>query len=152
MESTTVASQKASMGNTGFYLFGELLAKEAPIIFARNGIAAIDSRYIRIDQPLSLDSTPKAAGGEPLPVLIVYPAKGIENSNSRGTSVSYVFSSELIDPKNKKLIWQGKIDTSTWNGEDFITGHFKKTLYDKEYADQFLQALIARLKEDHVVE
>lgn len=136
----------------GFDDFGNLLVKEAPVVFAQNHVAIVEAKLIEVSQKLETNSLPKGAGDTPLPILLVEPRHGYNRSNGRASMGGYVFEAQLINSTRQQVIWKASIDTNVWKGQDFVMKNIQRDVYDESYADQFLTQLVTRLKEDGIVE
>jgi hypothetical protein len=79
-------------------------------------------------------------------VVVVTPRSGKARATPNAATVSMTFEVRVVDADSAKVIWDGMVDTSTWNGRDFLTKNVQANKYDEAYADQFLDIIITTLR------
>ncbi|MCA1937291.1 MAG: hypothetical protein LDL29_01300 [Dechloromonas sp.] len=129
--------------DTGFDEFGKVLVGEVEAVFAGRQVAVQKVLLLLESQPLPLDAA--------VPILVLAPVGGRIHSSTMSTAATYTFTAQLLDPVRRQVLWQGKVDTNTWIGQDFVMKNFEKTTYDAVLARKFLQVIATKLSEDGLI-
>jgi len=139
-----------SVGETGFYQFGEAMVARAPPAFQKTGISVVHAAVIppgewkQVAPKTFGELGPAALKGAT--VITVMPRGGRARATPNAATVAMTFEVRAIDAASAKVIWSGVVDTSTWNGRDFLTKNVQGSRFDQAYADQFLEAVITTLR------
>jgi len=139
-----------SESETGLYQFGQAMIIRAAPAFQKNGIVVEHASVVPPGewQPAARKAFAEFGAGrlKGATVVVVTPRSGKARATPNAATVSMTFEVRVVDADSAKVIWDGMVDTSTWNGRDFLTKNVQANKYDEAYADQFLDIIITTLR------
>ena len=144
-----------SVGETGFYHFGEAMVAQAAPAFLKSGVTVAHASVVppgesRLSARKTLSELgPGALNGAT--VITVSPRGGQARATIRAGTVAMTFEVRVIDASSARTMWVGAIDTSTWNGRDFLVKNVDGPRFNEAYAARFLEAVLAALKGNNLL-
>ena len=140
----------ATPDEAGLYQFGEALVTRAGPAFGKQGVVVAHASVVPPGEwrPVATKVFAElgTANVKNATIVTVTPRGGRTRATTAAATVTIAFEVRVVDGASSKVVWDGMVDTSTWQGRDFLTRNVQATRYDSAYADRFLDALIATLR------
>lgn len=139
-----------SVGETGFYQFGEAMVAQAPLSFQKAGIVLDHASVVPPGEWKTASRKTLgpigAAGLKGATLVTIAPRGGHAQATRNSATISITFQVKVVDAATAKVVWSGLVDTSTWNGRDFLTKNFQGTRFNPAYAERFLDTVMSALR------
>jgi len=140
----------AGINETGYAQFGEAMVAQAASAFQKHGVAVVHSAVVPPGQWQQFalktfrELGPEARNGATM--ITVMPRGGYTSATNNSARIKLTFEVRVVDAASAKKIWNGSIDTSTWNGRDFLLKNVQGTKFDQAFADQFLESVMTTFR------
>jgi hypothetical protein len=147
---------QASAFDTGLGGFGQQMAARAKPAFEPLNIAVPDASVVAVGGSqghIVKLFTGKREQLHASHLLVITPLGGLARANLHSARVELQFNVRLVEGATSKTVWESVIDTSTWQGKDFITKPQNDAAmkFDAAYADLFYSKIIESLKSSKLI-